>query len=112
MVEGLSTLFSRAKTCGLVDDFEFGRGKEAVTHLKFANNTILFCFTRWEEVTILKRILRCFEFVSGLKINLAKSMLMGVGCQNGVIDFLSTRMNFKVRKLTFFVSWAALSEPC
>lgn len=29
---------------------------------------------------VLKRIFKCFELTSGLKINLAKSMLIDVGC--------------------------------
>ena len=33
----------------------------------------------WQEVVVLKRILRRFELCSGLKINLSKSLMVGVG---------------------------------
>lgn len=59
---------------GLIERFDVGRGAEAITHFRFATETIHFSSTRWEEVQVSKRILICFELSSGLKINLAKSM--------------------------------------
>lgn len=53
---------------------------EVITHLQFADDTILFSSTRREEILALKRILRCFQLVSGLKVNISKSMLVGVEC--------------------------------
>lgn len=44
-----------------------------ITHLQFANGTILFSLSKLEEVVSLKRILRCFELSSGLRINLSKT---------------------------------------
>ena len=77
MAEALGALFKKAKEIGLIEGFEASGGGETVTHLQFADDTILFT-SRWEEVATLKRILRCFQIVSGLKINLSKSFLVGV----------------------------------
>lgn len=77
MAKGLSRLLSSAKSCGLIRGFEVGRGEETISHLQFADNAILFNSQRWEEVVTLTRILRCFELVLGLKINLSKSLLVG-----------------------------------
>ena len=62
---------------------------------------ILFFFSsaRMEEINVLRRILRCFELVSGLKINLAKSVLVGVGCSQEEIIPLANRLFYKVGKL-------------
>lgn len=78
VVKALSVLFLKAKEGGFIRDFEVGRGEEAITHLQFVDDTILFSSSKWEEVVMLRTILRCFQIVSRLKINPSKSMLAGV----------------------------------
>lgn len=72
---------------------------EAITHLSFADDTILLSSTRWEEIEVFERILRCFAFVSGLKINLSKSLLVGVRCSVEVTTPLANLLHCKVGKL-------------
>ena len=50
-----------------------------VSHLLFADDTIIFCEARKEQLTALSWILAWFEASSGLRINLAKSVLIPVG---------------------------------
>ena len=38
------------------------------------------------EVTNIKRILRCFEVISGMKVNFHKSGVCGVGVENEILD--------------------------
>lgn len=78
---------------GLIKGFEAHSGGEMVTHLQFADDMILFTSTNWDEIVTLKRILRCFQMVSGLKINLSKSYLVGVGCSEENIQILATRLH-------------------
>ena len=52
----------------------------AITHLQFVDDTILFSSTRKEEILALKRILHCFQLVSGLKVHISMSLMVGVGC--------------------------------
>lgn len=82
----MNALHSKAKLRRLNNGFKLGKGVEAITHLQFANDTILFSSTSLEEVLVLKRILRCFELSSRLKINLAKSVVVVVGCSDEVIQ--------------------------
>lgn len=46
-----------------------------------------------------KRILRCFQIVSGLKINLPKSFLVGVGFPEEFIKILADRLHCKTGRL-------------
>ena len=50
-----------------------------VSHLLFADDTLIFCDTDLDQVLFLRMILIWFEVVSGLKINLGKSKLVPIG---------------------------------
>ena len=50
-----------------------------VSHLLFANDTLIFCDANIDQMLIFCMVLIWFEVVSGLKVNLGKSALMAVG---------------------------------
>lgn len=52
-------------------------------------------------MVVLKRILKCFELVSGLKVNLDKSMVTSVRCHSEEIQVSANRLHCKVGKLAF-----------
>ena len=58
-----------------------GRNGEgaSVSHLLFADNTLLFCEDNRNQLVFWKWIVICFEVVSGLKINLKKSEIIPIG---------------------------------
>jgi hypothetical protein len=67
--------FSRMMTAaverGLMSGFSVGlRDQEemVVSHLLFADDTVIFCEPNVEQVRNLRCVLLCFEAVSGLKI--------------------------------------------
>ncbi|RVW55071.1 LINE-1 reverse transcriptase-like [Vitis vinifera] len=81
-MEVLSALLRRAAIGGFVSGCRFwGRGRMElnISHLLFADDTIIFCKARKENMTFLSWILAWFEAASGLRINLAKSELIPVG---------------------------------
>ncbi|CAL5374865.1 unnamed protein product [Camellia sinensis] len=53
------------------------------------------------EVVNIKRILRCFELMSGLRINYHKSVTSGIGVQDAWLDEIAGRLNCKYQKLPF-----------
>lgn len=56
-----------------------GNGICWISHLQFANDTVIFCEVDITQLGFLRCILCCFELVSGLKIHLAKSELFQIG---------------------------------
>ncbi|RVX05297.1 LINE-1 reverse transcriptase-like [Vitis vinifera] len=81
-MEVLSTLIRRAGEGGFISGCRLrGRGGEelVVSHLLFADDTLIFCEARREQLANLSWILAWFEAASGLRINLAKSVLIPGG---------------------------------
>ncbi|XP_016206743.1 uncharacterized protein LOC107647138 [Arachis ipaensis] len=53
-----------------------------LSHLQFADNTVLFCSPEIATIVNYKRLFWCFELMSGLSINFDKSNLISVNCAN------------------------------
>ena len=71
-VEGVFVSACKARSRG-------GEGVK-VSHLLFANDTLVFCGASKDQMLYLSWILMWFEAMSGLRINLDKSELIPVGC--------------------------------
>jgi hypothetical protein len=80
-MEVLSKMIYALGNVGLLSGFMVGpRSGDTVTvsHLLFANNTLIFSGTNPYHLCNLRCLFLCFEAVSGLRINLAKSELVPV----------------------------------
>ena len=87
MMEVFSRMVKRMEGAGLFSDFRVdgkrGRG-ECVSHLLFADDTILFCDAKVEQVLHVRLLLLCFQAVTSLKVNVAKSEMVPIGEVNNV----------------------------
>ncbi|KAK2639559.1 hypothetical protein Ddye_027354 [Dipteronia dyeriana] len=79
VVEGLNVLIQKVVNLGLIEGERFDDDKVHIYHLQFADDTILFVKLRLDYHPNAKRVLRCFELASGLKINFHKSGVVHVG---------------------------------
>jgi hypothetical protein len=82
VMEAFSKLFSVTVQRGFLSGFFVGSSSNGViniSHLLFADNTLVFCRASPEHLLYLRMLLLSFEAVSGLKINLDKSVLVPVG---------------------------------
>ncbi|XP_015939818.1 uncharacterized protein LOC107465352 [Arachis duranensis] len=59
-----------------------GQDNIELSHLQFAYDTILFCPRDEATIRNYKRLLRCFEVLSGLSINFDNSSLILVNCDS------------------------------
>ncbi|KAJ9686353.1 hypothetical protein PVL29_015315 [Vitis rotundifolia] len=81
-MEVLSVLIRRAVEGGYISGCNIRRGNgpaAIISHLLFADDTIVFCEAKKDYLTYLSWILMWFEAASGLRINLEKSEVIPVG---------------------------------
>ena len=77
VMEALSHMLSAGINNGLLEGFKVGN--VTVSHLLFADDTLIFCKDSPDQLAYLQGIFLLFEAASGLKVNLAKSVLIPVG---------------------------------
>jgi hypothetical protein len=82
VMEAFSKMIGAITSRGLISGFSVGSNelnRVVVSHLLFADDTLVFCGANESQIRHLGALLVCFEAVSGLKVNLAKSTLFPVG---------------------------------
>ncbi|RVW96170.1 LINE-1 reverse transcriptase-like [Vitis vinifera] len=81
----------------LFDKVRRGDG-ELVSHLLFADDTLVFCDSSQDEMTYLSWLLMWVEALSGLRINLDKSEILPVGRVEN-LELLALEVGCKVGRL-------------
>lgn len=78
VMESLHLSFSRAVEAGLFKGIQIGSSLK-ISHLFYADDAVFI--GEWSDInlTCIMHILSCFSLSSGLKINIMKSHLLGVG---------------------------------
>ena len=75
----------KARGCAMRNGFEVGRDKVMVSHLQFADDTLFFIKNDEHSLSNLLLLLEAFSLASGIKINLAKSQLLGINLEENSI---------------------------
>ncbi|GJW65790.1 hypothetical protein Tco_0117674 [Tanacetum coccineum] len=78
-MEGLHALMGKAEALGLFKGASVGRNNMSISHLLYADDVIFFGEWSWVNAHNLISMLRCFFLISGLKINIHKSNILGIG---------------------------------
>uniref|UniRef100_A0A2N9IS02 Reverse transcriptase zinc-binding domain-containing protein n=1 Tax=Fagus sylvatica TaxID=28930 RepID=A0A2N9IS02_FAGSY len=82
VMEAFSHLIVKATGAGMLTSFSVGSidgDPLEVSHLLFADDTLIFCEADPDQLFHLRSVLFWFEVTSGLRINLGKSELVPVG---------------------------------
>jgi hypothetical protein len=78
--EGPNVLMEAVVAQNLFTGYSIGEQNTAtVSHLQFADDTLLLGAKSWANVRALRAVLVLFETMSGLKVNFNKSMFVGWG---------------------------------
>ena len=91
VMEALSHMLEVAATAGQFSRFYVHNTTGTsmiVSHLLFADNTLIFCYVDPNHSVTLREILTRFEGVSGLRINLRKSKLVPVEDMHNLDDLI------------------------
>jgi hypothetical protein len=100
--EGLNVLMQALVEHQLFSGYSFGMQNTVfVSHLQFADDTLLIGTKSWANVRALRAVLVLFESMSGLKVNFNKSMLVGVNIDDSWLRAAATALHCKVGKVPF-----------
>jgi len=88
VMEALSKMFNASVGKGLLSGFSVSSRLPIVniSHLLFADDISVVCGANPDHLCYLRVLLLCFEVVSGLKVNLPKSILVPVGNVDDVVE--------------------------
>jgi len=99
----------------LFTGYGVGNGDEVrLTHLQFADDTLIIGEKSWLNVRTMRLVLLLFEELSGLKVNFHKSMLTGVNISASWLSKTAVLMNCRRGIIPFFLFgvayWRGFSE--
>ncbi|GLT87533.1 hypothetical protein SLE2022_056120 [Rubroshorea leprosula] len=80
---------------------EVGKSSLKLSHLQFADDSIFFCEATKQNVMVPKSVLRCFELVSGLKVNFFKSSLIGLNVEKNDMEIFANKLNCAIGQTPF-----------
>lgn len=78
-----------------------GKDNNLITHLQFAENTVIFVPNDSKKLHNFKRLLQCFSLMTGLEINFEKSSLISWGVDYDWVERMSIELGCKSEKLPF-----------
>jgi len=100
--EGLNVMMKAMVANHLFTPYSIGTQTVVpVSHLQFADDTLMVGIKSWSNVRALKAVLILFESISGLKVNFNKSMLFGVNVNDSWFHAATSVMRCKHGRLPF-----------
>ena len=73
--ELLSRLLTRARELSIIDGIQLSNETEPISHLQYADDTILLVKNNEKSVRGVQYVLQLFQIISGLKVNFSKSVV-------------------------------------
>ncbi|OMO91306.1 reverse transcriptase [Corchorus capsularis] len=84
--EMLNVMLENAANSNLFKGVQIGNSNLSISHLQYADDTVIFCEPCIEQIRNVKNVLICFQLVSGLKVNFNKSRLYGIGVDDSSLQ--------------------------
>ena len=101
-VEGFNVLMLSLLEAELFQGYKVGRGDElCLSHLQFADDTLLIGEKSWQNVQSMRAVLLIFEQLSGLRVNFHKSLLTGINVSASWLSEAALLMNCRVGAFPF-----------
>ncbi|MFS7913005.1 putative RNA-directed DNA polymerase [Helianthus anomalus] len=97
VMEALSCCFNKATDSGCFEGIRLPNNGPFLSHLLFADDALVIGEWSVESISNVIRILHGFHICSGLRINLHKSSIMGVGVSDSEVLSLATSCGCKAK---------------
>lgn len=100
--EGLNVMMKSMVENNLFTGYGVGHENSVVvSHLQFADDTLLLGAKSWANVRALQAVMSLFEIMSGLKVNFHKSCLVGINIAESWLNEATSILHCKVGKVPF-----------
>lgn len=96
--EAFNQLMKTAAEKDIIRGIHVGSRGVMVSHLQFADDTLIFCPTKRKILTNIRRVLVCFQVLSGLRINFSKSAIIALGKDRGWGESMAEKLGCKLVK--------------
>ncbi|KAF5760166.1 putative RNA-directed DNA polymerase [Helianthus annuus] len=91
-MEALTGVMKKACDIGVIQGLSLSPTGGQISHFLYADDVIFVGKWSFNNLLNLKRILRCFYLSSGLKVNLKKSSLYGVGIEDSHVQLMANML--------------------
>ena len=113
VADGLSRLMEKAIETGFVKGCQVGRDNVMISHLQFADDTLFFVEYGNPSFKNLLTVVALFCSVSGLKINMVNSALLGLGVDKDFVTSLAESAGCEVGGWpTIYLGLPLGGNPC
>jgi hypothetical protein len=97
--DALATMLDNARESGQIHGLVPHLVEGGITHLQYADDTIIFLAFEEQSILYTKFLLYCFEDMSGLKVNYQKSEVMVVGGTEEEQNYVASMFNCNIGSL-------------
>ncbi|XP_058086458.1 uncharacterized protein LOC131233686 [Magnolia sinica] len=87
--EALSRILLKGQEEGIFSRIKIKGMPSLISHIQYADDTLIFFDASIEKVDNLQTTIRCFQVVSGLKVNLTKSKIFGINMERDEVESLA-----------------------
>nr|KYP51642.1 Transposon TX1 uncharacterized [Cajanus cajan] len=101
VAEGLTGLMREAEKCKIFTGVSVGKEQVKISITQYADDTMFFGEASQENVIAIKGLLRCFELVSGLKVNFSKSKFSAIGIDIPLAESYAHLLNCTLLQIPF-----------
>ncbi|PNY15474.1 ribonuclease H [Trifolium pratense] len=100
VAEGFNVLMNKAVEVRNFQGYCVGSDEDiSISHLQFADDTLIIGKKCWSNILAMKAILQLFELISGLRVNFHKSELIGINVSLSWLQDAAKSLNCKVGSL-------------
>ena len=94
--EVFNKMVEKAKSLNLVEGLKVGYNEVDISHLQFADDTLMLCPNKKECLINYRRLLKCFSIMSGLQINYNKSAMITFRCKESWVNDIKNDLRCSV----------------